>query len=218
MNDIVIVVTGAVAFDPAVVASLPNPHIVIAADGALDHALAAGLIPAALVGDLDSISADGLAWAEEHANVQRFSTDKNQTDTELALSVAADLDPARLILVGGGDRLDHTLGAIGALGHQSLTSIPSIEGWWGRERFHVIHGPGQASIATTPGATFSVLAMHGPCTGVTVAGAEWPLMSADLGPLVGHGISNVASSDQVTVSVSTGNLTIFLPQLTETPS
>ena len=52
MNDIVIVDTGAVAFDPAVVASLPNPHIVIAADGALDHALAAGLIPAALVGDL----------------------------------------------------------------------------------------------------------------------------------------------------------------------
>ena len=44
---------------------------VIAADGGLDHALAAGLTPAVLVGDLDSVSSDGLAWAEAHATIER---------------------------------------------------------------------------------------------------------------------------------------------------
>ena len=41
------------------VAAVPAGRHVIAADGGLDHALAAGLDPDVLVGDLDSVSADG---------------------------------------------------------------------------------------------------------------------------------------------------------------
>ena len=141
MDETVIVVTGAEPLDHDAVAQLPRDAIVIAADGALDHALAGGLTPAALVGDLDSISADGLAWAEAHATIQRHDRDKDQTDTELALSIAADFNPGRLILVsGGGDRLDHTLAAIGALGHPAVTSIPIVEAWWGGQHIRVLHG------------------------------------------------------------------------------
>ncbi len=125
MDETVIVITGAEPLHPSAVAALPPNAIVIAADGALDHALAAGLIPAGLVGDLDSISAAGLAWAEQHATIQRHDPDKDQTDTELALAMAADFNPARLILVsGGGDRLDHTFAAIGALGQPVVDQHP----------------------------------------------------------------------------------------------
>lgn len=208
----VVVVTGSEPLDPLAVAALPANAIIIAADGGLDHALAAGLRPAGLVGDLDSITATGLAWAEEHATVERHDPRKDQTDTELALAMAIDLNPARLVLLaGGGDRLDHTLGALGALGHPTLTSIPVIEGWWGRQRIRVLHGPGRAQFDDlTPGSQLSVLAAHGPCEGVTLTGVEWPLENHQLDPLVGLGISNSAAGSTVSISLLLGIVTVFL--------
>ena len=212
MNETVVVVTGAAPLDPDAVAHIPQNAIIIAADGALDHALAAGVTPAGLVGDLDSISADGLAWAEAHITIERHDPGKDLTDTELALAMALSFAPARLILIAGegkGDRLDHTFAAIGALGAPDLTGVPVLEGWWGDQRFHVLHGPGQLRLVTEPGATISLVATHGHCTGVSINGAEWSLAEAELAPLVGHGVSNVAVDAEVEISVSTGVLTVF---------
>jgi thiamine pyrophosphokinase len=211
MNDTVIVVTGAAPLDEDAVAEVPSDAIVLAADGALDHALAAGLTPAGLVGDLDSISPEGLAWAQQHATITQHDPDKDHTDTELALQVAADFAPQRLILLsGGGDRLDHSLAAVGALGHPSLTSIPEIDGWWGDQRFHVIHGPGKLTLELEPGAVVSLLATHGPAGGVFAAGVRWPLDDAELGPLVGHGVSNEVVDEHVEIRVHRGVLTLFV--------
>jgi thiamine pyrophosphokinase len=52
--------------------------------------------------------------------------------------------------------------------------------------------------------------MHGPCTGVTLSGTRWQLDRAELGPLVGHGLSNVAIGPDVELAVSTGILTVFI--------
>lgn len=212
MDETIIVVTGAAPIRPEIVDALPSNRIVLAADGALDHALDAGLTPAGLVGDLDSVSPAGLAWAEAHATIARHDPDKDLTDTELTLATAADLNPARLILVGGGDgRLDHTFGAIGALGHPTMTSIPVIEAWWGEHHLRVVHGPGRAELDLEPGSTLSLIAAHGPCTGVTIGGVRWPLDDATLAPLSGLGISNVAVDEHIDVAVSSGVLTIFIP-------
>lgn len=211
MNDTVVVVTGAEPLHPRAVAAIPQRCIVLAADGGLDHARAAGLQPAGLVGDLDSVSPEGLAWAEANATIERHLPDKDRTDTELALAMAVELNPDRLILLaGGGDRLDHALVAIGALGHPSLTSIPVIDAWWGRQRVRVLHGPGRAALEEPAGSTVSLLALHGPCTGVRIDGVKWPLGGVALGPLVGLGVSNVVIDSPVQVAVSTGVLTIFL--------
>ncbi len=217
MNETVIVVTGAAPLDPDAVAELPHDSIVLAADGALDHALAAGLTPAGLVGDLDSISPAGLAWAERHATISRHDPMKDRTDTELALAMAADLDPGRLVLVsGGGDRLDHALAAIGALGHPGLTSIPEIDGWWGGQRFHVLHGPGELTLEVEVGAVVSLLATHGPARDVTIRGVRWPLDHHELRPLVGLGVSNVATVEHVEIRLGGGVLVVFVHPSTTT--
>lgn len=212
MNDIVVVVTGAEPLQPGAVASLPEHPVVLAADGGLDHALAAGLHPAGLVGDLDSVSDAGLRWAEEHATISRHDPDKDRTDTELALELAADMHPARLVLLsGGGDRLDHALAAVGALGHPRLTSVPIVDAWWGEQHIHVVHGPGTCTIDDlVVGSTVSLLALHGPCTGVCIRGARWPLDDAELAPMVGRGISNISTEPAVEVRVSSGVLTVFV--------
>ena len=149
MNDTVVIVTGAAPLDARAVAAIPSDAIVIAADGGLDHARAAGLTPAGLIGDLDSVSEEGLAWAKHHATIQRHPIDKNATDTELAVAFAAGMNPSRIVMVaGGGDRLDHTLAAIGALGAPVLTSVPLIECWWGGQYLQVVHGPARVTIRT----------------------------------------------------------------------
>lgn len=208
----VIVVTGSEPLAPTAVAQLPSSATVIAADGGLDHALAAGLEPSALIGDLDSVTAASLEWAERHATIEHYDTDKDRTDTELALATAVDLNPDRLVLItGAGDRLDHTLAVIGALGHQSLTSIPIIEAWWGTQRFRMLHGPGRTVIDDLEsGTVLSLLAAHGPCEGVTIEGVRWPLDRFYLEPLVGLGISNEVTAPPVRASVTTGVLTIAI--------
>lgn len=206
----VVVVTGADPIDLHVAAALPEHVLVLAADGGLDHALAAGLAPAGLVGDLDSVSPEGLTWATEHATISRHDPAKDQTDTELALDMAADLNPARLTLLsGGGDRLDHTLAVLGALGRPNMTSVPVLEAWWAHQRIRVLHGPARATLTPDRGTTLSLVAIGGPCEGVTTSGVRWPLTAATLAPLAGLGVSNQVTAAEVEVSVSSGVLLVF---------
>jgi thiamine pyrophosphokinase len=208
-NRHIVVISGSAALADEVVASIPRTALLLAADGALDHALAAGLEPAVLIGDLDSVGASALTWAESHAEVRRHRADKDSTDTELALAAAAEHSPDRITLVGGGDRLDHSLAAIGALGSPTLRGVGRLDGWWDGQHFEVVHGPGTRSLRVEAGSTLSLLAMHGPCTGVSIDGTRWTLDRVDLEPVVGHGVSNIATGDAVTVSVEVGVLTVF---------
>jgi thiamine pyrophosphokinase len=211
MNDTVVIVTGAAPLDAVAVTAIPPGAIVLAADGGLDHARNAGLTPAGLIGDLDSISEIGMVWAQQHATIQRHPVDKDCTDTELALAFAAGMNPARIVMIAGaGDRLDHTLAAIGALGAPALTSVPIVECWWGGQYMRVVHGPARATIHASRGATVSLLATHGTCTGVTLSGTRWPLQRAVLEPMSGLGLSNEATEDEVTLVLSTGVLTVFV--------
>lgn len=214
MTETVVVITGAAPLDRRAVDAVPAGATLIAADGGLDHALAAGLAPTVLIGDLDSVSPAGLAWATERAEVVRHDADKGETDTELALVLAASRRPERIVLLAGQagcERLDHLVTTFGALGARHLAAVGGLEAWWGGDRLHVVHGPGKIELDADRGSTFSVLAMHGPCHGVTVEGARWPLVSHDLEPLVGLGVSNEAAARRVSVSVTTGIVTVVIP-------
>lgn len=210
----VIVVVGGGPLGGRAVAGVPPAAgaIVIAADSGLDAAVAAGLRPTTLVGDLDSISAAGRAWAADHGvTVEAFPTDKNATDTELAVAAAARSGATHLTLLGGGgDRLDHLLGTLGALGGEHTAGFATVAAWLGGTRIHVAraHQPVAADLAA--GTTFSVVALHGPCTGVSISGARWPLHDACLAAGSTHGISNL-STQLVTVTVASGTLTMVIP-------
>lgn len=211
MNDHIVIVTGASPLPDHVVAAIPSEAIVLGVDGGLDLALAADLRPSGLIGDLDSVSPEGIEWARTHATIAKHPTDKNQTDTELALAFAADMHPERLTLVGGGDRLDHTIAAIGSLGAPALTEVPRLEGWWDGQHLDVLHGPARTMLELQPASTLSLLAIGRACKGVTIAGVRWPLDDHRLEPAVGLGVSNEVTADDgcVPISVSSGVLTVF---------
>jgi thiamine pyrophosphokinase len=211
-DNTVLVITGGAPLDDIAVRAAAGAGRVVAADGGLDHALVAGIRPDVLVGDLDSISAAGLDWATANITVDRHPTDKAATDTELALSCAAAMKPDRIVLLAGrGDRLDHGIAALGALGGDALADVPAVEGWWGSDHVVVVR-PGRAVEVSHPiGTTFSLLALHGGCRGVTVSGSRWPLVDADLAPMSGLGVSNEVVESPCRVEVTAGVLTVIVP-------
>ena len=197
----------------AIAVDAARPDVVIAADSGLDHAVAAGFVPSMLVGDLDSISASGRMWAYAHGLVIDVQPeDKDLTDTELAIAAALAVeDGTRLTVLGGvGDRLDHLLGTLLALGHPDLARLIGVRAWIGTTEFVVVHGGRSASLDLDPGRTFSLLALHGPAAGVTVEGARWELTDATLSSTHARGVSNEAKENTM-ITCRTGVVTVVVP-------
>lgn len=209
----VVVVIGGGDLSPGAVASVPSDALVIAADSGLDHAVAAGLRPAMLRGDLDSISASGRMWAYAHEiDIDEQPTDKDVTDTELALEAASKVtDATQLLVLGGvGDRMDHLLGTLLALGHPSLEVFHTVRAVIGETRFVMVHAGHKASLDVEDGQTFSLLALHGPVSGVSVIGARWELTDASLTGTEARGVSNEAKEHTV-VTIESGVVTVVIP-------
>jgi thiamine pyrophosphokinase len=194
----------------------PDRHfdVVIAADSGVDVALRAGFTPTSVVGDLDSISADGMRWVREHGiTVERHPADKDATDTALALAQAMQLGAQHLVVFGGTgiDRLDHLLGTIVSLGDPSLASLSSITAHLGASTLHVVHPDRHVTLDLAAGAVFSLLPVHGDCGGVDVSGARWPLERAVLPAASTRGVSNESLGSPIEVSVTHGVLTVVVP-------
>jgi len=191
---------------------------IIAADGGYDAAIDAGLEPTQLIGDLDSISAEGLATAEASGvPVHRHPADKDATDTELALELALELtvgQPQRELVVLGPDRsnrLDHLIGALTALGHPSLAGFASVAAFLGTAEVAIVHPAHTVTLDLPSGRVVSVLALHGPCTGVEMTGARWALHDAIIEPASSLGVSNESLGASIRITVATGVLTVIIP-------
>ena len=123
---IVIFANGVIA-DPAAEAArwVRAGDCVVAADGGTRHALAAGLMPAHVIGDLDSLSPDQRARLEAAGTMlHAHPPAKDETDLELALTwAAAQSDVTEIVILGAlGGRPDQ------ALANLLLLALPALTG------------------------------------------------------------------------------------------
>ena len=104
---------------------LEGNETIICADGGTRHALALGLVPAIVVGDLDSLSdPDRIKLLDAKVPIIPHPHDKDETDLELALGHAMAMEPAAILIAGAlGSRLDHTLGNLSLLTDPHLINI-----------------------------------------------------------------------------------------------
>ncbi|MEM9607919.1 MAG: thiamine diphosphokinase [Actinomycetota bacterium] len=188
-----------------------DADLVVAVDSGVDHALELGLRIDVVVGDLDSVSADGLAAAGDGgARIEEHPADKDQTDLELALEVALADAPASCVVVGGApdDRIDHWLAALGTLASPRWRAT-RLDVRMGRSRILPVHD--EVRLPTRPGQTVSLIAIGGDAVGIRSTGVEWPLDGETLPPTVARGVSNVAIADEVTVAVEQGVVLLVVP-------
>ncbi len=208
----VVVVLGGGPLSSRAAGEVTADATIIAADSGLDHAVAAGLRPTMLVGDLDSISAHGRMWAYAHElDIEQHDADKDATDSELALMRAAATEATDLLVLGAaGERFDHALGTLAALGNPQLARFETIRLLLDETVVHVIHSGHSLPMDLPQHTEFSLLALHGTCHGVEVSGARWPLTDAVLESSSTRGISNEAT-DLLNIAVADGILTLVVP-------
>ena len=194
---------------------LPRPlpqriDLVIAADGGYDAAATLAVPVDVLVGDLDSVSHDGLATARAAGTrIERHPVDKDRTDLALALDAVTADGPAEVLLIGGhGGRLDHLLANVALLAAPEYGML-RITALLGRAVVTVLRD--RATLLGRPGELVSLLAMHGAAHGVTTSGLRFPLAQATLPVGSSLGVSNEFTGSHATVTVTEGVLVVVQP-------
>jgi len=193
--------------------------LIVAADGGTRHALAAGLVPHVVVGDLDSLSpADRARLQAAGSRIVRFSPHKDETDLELALLHAVREGATHIIILAAlGGRLDQTLANLLLLALPELRDL-DVRIVEGPLTAFLIHGGGDGVLVEgQPGDTVSLIPLGGDAVGVTAVGLEWPLYEDTLRFGPARGVSNVLTVSQARVRVQEG-LLLCVVMHTSSPS
>lgn len=183
----------------------------IAADSGIDHARALGRVPDLVVGDFDSVSEEGMAWAAEvGATIDRHPAAKDQTDLEIALGHALAAEPDHVVVAGiGGGRLDHLLANLAALASPSFAAV-RVDGLLETALVSVVHT--ERRLLGDRGELVSLLPMHGDANGVTTVGLGYPLRDEALRAGSSRGVSNYFEEPEATVTVADGTLLAIQPE------
>jgi len=187
--------------------------LIVAADGGALRAAAMGLIPAVVVGDLDSLDAAEVARLEATGiPIERTSVDKDESDAELAVLAAIARGAGRITVLGafGGPRLDHALANVWLLSHPALRSLDACL-LDARVRIRLLDataGPVRATIAGRIGDLVTLLPFAGAASGITTSALRYPLAGETLEPGPARGLSNVRLKAVATVELRGGRLLV----------
>lgn len=173
-----------------------DPELTIAADAGLEYIWQLGMQPDILLGDMDSLGEEKLGEARAKGLMPRlFSSHKDQTDTELALSAALELagpEAAIRVIGAGGGRTDHTYANLLLLSryrHQA-------EFWDAYSRIRMIRGPKRLEVEkpcwmrADRAVYYSFLPFGTGISALSLQGFEYPLQGASLQADAVIGISN----------------------------
>lgn len=156
--------------------------MVIGADGGADICAKAGIMPDAIVGDMDSL-ADQAFWDGKRKTIKIEEQDTTDFEKCLYSSEA----PITICLGVSGKRLDHTLAALDVLVRYSADRAMAIVS----ETDLVLAVRGQFDFEVEKGARVSVHPIA-PIRFATSVGLEFPLEGVDLAPGIRTGTSNRA--------------------------
>ena len=181
---------------------------VMAADGGARFALAAGIVPHLIVGDMDSLGEDLAQEIERRgAELERHPVRKDKMDGHLAVLAARERGAtAAEFVCAAGERV----GAVFALPHillaaERLGLRSSVVADWGR--MFVVE-TGSRTLEGKAGDSISVFPLAGQATGLTLEGMGYPLTNATLEPGDTLGFHNELVEQEGTVSVQSGTLLI----------
>ena len=203
-----VIYTGGELFAERVAERPAAGDLIIAADAGLCAAQAFGVRPQILLGDFDSLGQP--PDPPPAAELLRVPAEKDETDTQLAVSLALSRGATEILIIGGfGGRLDHTLANLSLLENLARRGVPAVA-TNGAARARFLAG-GEAVIPRDVRFRYlSLISADRRAVGVTVSGCKYPLANATLRrDNAGFGTSNEITSPRAVVSVRRGGLWIL---------
>jgi thiamine pyrophosphokinase len=185
--------------------ALGRSELFLCADGGANAARAFGVRPAAIVGDLDSVTPETLAHFTGVPLVRDAGQDR--TDSEKAIDYAlsrGSFDEITLLGAGSG-RLDHVVGHIGLLRKYLGRARVVMEDE--AERAYVAQG--DVKLDGPPGAVVSFFAVGAPVEHVTTENLRFPLVDRTLEMGVQDSISNVVDGVPAWIRFKGGHLLVM---------
>ena len=207
MQRIVIFTNGELP-DPAKARRLLRPgDTIICADGGTRHALALGVMPDIIIGDMDSAEKSRLQeLTAAGVEIELYPPDKNETDLELAVNKAIELSPGEMIIAAAlGGRMDQTLANIALLTGQRLSTF-NVRLDDGVEELLLCRD--QAQLEGGSGDIVSLIPWGGPVHGIQTRNLKWPLNDESLHADRTRGISNEMVSGSASIQIRSGLLLI----------
>lgn len=200
-SDGVTLVGGAQAGRSLLRFALRRAPVLVAADGGADRALAAGHMPAAVIGDFDSLSA--AARGVIPAARQHVIAEQETTDFDKALRSVR----APFVLAAGfsGGRIDHGLAVVNALARHRGQPCVIL----GAEDA-VFLCPPRITLRLTVGDRVSLFPL-GPVVG-TSTGLRWPIGGLRFAPDGRIGTSNEVSAPEVRLAFDAARMLVILPR------
>ncbi|WP_234417076.1 thiamine diphosphokinase [Loktanella sp. Alg231-35] len=172
----------------------------IGVDGGADHLLDAGVTPAAVIGDLDSLSCRARAT---FADLLHPVDDQSTTDFEKVLQRVEA--PMMICLGFTGGRMDHTLSVLNVMVRFADRAVVLVD----EDDASFLANPGQTRLALPVGTRVSIMPL-GAAT-VSVQGLQWSFADQLMTPDGFTSPSNAASEEEVTITTD-GPVLITLPQ------
>ena len=180
---------------------------ILCADGGTRHALALGLTPDLILGDMDSVDQEQVRRLREAGvQIEAFPPDKDETDLELAITRALELNPTALVIMAAlGGRLDQTLANIALLADRRLAAL-DVRLEDGVEEIFFCRE--QVQVEGRRGDIVSLIPWGEPVQGVQTEDLKWRLERETLYPDKTRGISNEMLTASATVRITAGLLLV----------
>jgi len=189
-------------------ALLRPDDFILCADGGTRHALALNLMPDLVIGDMDSL--DSAVWKtleEKNIPIELFPRDKNETDLELALNKAIEMDSHEIVIVAAlGGRTDHALANIALLSNTKY-AVRNIALDDGIEQLQFCRA--QSEVRGRSGDIVSLIPWGDPVHGIRTENLKWKLDNETLHPDKSRGISNEMTADVASIKIESGLLLII---------
>lgn len=204
---VVIFAGGTVRAGQAVTAALARANMVIAADSGAVTALEYGYTPDLIVGDFDSLSEEEYARIAPASQIVRAPTEKDETDTELAVRQALEHGAGEITLLGalGGARFEHTVANLLLLidVQVPMRIVDGPTTCW------LLRGPACSRITGRKDDLLSLFPLTADATGIVTHGLYYTLHNATLRFGSPRGISNVLTQDEAEISLENGLLLLI---------
>lgn len=188
-----------------------NPEeysFVIAADKGYKYAFQLDISPDLIIGDFDTATSP--AVTEKKIELIILPPEKDMTDTEAALDIAATKHPSSITILGGlGGRFDHTMGNIALLSKYDLPIKIKDE-----KNSVTLLRPGKYFVAKDDYKYISLVPFTPSVSGLSISGVKYTLKDAELTHDNTLGISNeiteTSSNTSLTCEISfkTGKLLV----------